>query len=149
MTEARHWNSTAPTGCPVRLPAGAVARREPRKPARERIGRFVRAGTKALAALTALALTAPAAAAGEPDAGRAKARMCQTCHGLDGIGRMPDVPNIGGESALYITRQLNAFRSGERRHEQMSIIAAGLGDDDIADLAAWYSSIEFSVRVPE
>ena len=59
------------------------------------------------------------------------------------------VPNIGGESALYITRQRNAFRSGERRHEQMSIIAAGLGDDDIADLAAWYSSIEFSVRVPE
>ncbi len=115
----------------------------------ERISRFVGAGATALAVLAAVALIAPAAAAGEAEAGRAKARMCQTCHGLDGIGRMPDVPNIGGESALYITRQLNAFRSGERRHEQMSIIAAGLGDDDIADLAAWYSSIEFSVRVPE
>ena len=64
-------------------------------------------------------------------------------------GRMPDVPNIAGESAMYLTKQLQDFRSGERRHEQMSIIAGALGDDDIADLAAYYASIEFTVKVPE
>lgn len=62
---------------------------------------------------------------------------------------MPDVPNIGGESAEYLTNQLQHFRSGERTHEQMSIIASGLSDEDIADLAAWYSSIRFEVILPQ
>jgi cytochrome c553 len=89
------------------------------------------------------------ASAADPAAGRDKARQCQTCHGLDGVGRMPDVPNIGGESEIYLTKQMRDFRSGERRHEQMSIIAGGLSDDDIADLAAYYASIEFTVKVPD
>lgn len=58
------------------------------------------------------------------------------------------MPNIGGESADYLVRQLEQFKSGERRHEQMSLIAAGLSEADIADLAAWCASIEFSVKVP-
>ena len=56
---------------------------------------------------------------------------------------------IGGESDMYLTKQLEAFRSGERRHEQMSIVAQGLSDEDIADLAAWYASIQFEVRMPD
>jgi len=108
-----------------------------------------RAGVACLLGL-ALAIGATDAALGaDPAAGREKARQCQTCHGMDGIGRMPDVPNIAGESELYLTKQLRDFRSGERRHEQMSIIAGGLRDDDIADLAAYYASIEFTVKVPE
>lgn len=98
-------------------------------------------------ALAALAAASPAAA-GDPAAGRRKAAMCQTCHGIDGVGKMPDVPNIGGESAGYLVRQLEQFKSGERRHEQMSLVAASLSEADIADLAAWYASIEFSVKVP-
>jgi cytochrome c553 len=62
---------------------------------------------------------------------------------------MPDVPNIGGESADYLTRQLEQFRSGDRKHEQMSIIASGLSDEDIGNVAAWYSSIQFEVTVPQ
>ena len=58
-------------------------------------------------------------------------------------------PNIGGESAIYLTKQLQDFRSGARQHEQMSIIASGLSDEDIADLVAYYASIEFTVKVPE
>ena len=98
----------------------------------------------------ALSICAPGlATAADPAAGREKARQCQTCHGLDGIGKMPDVPNIAGESEMYLTKQLRDFRSGERRHEQMSIIASALSDEDIADLAAYYASIEFSVKVPD
>lgn len=102
-----------------------------------------------LGVLGVLVLAASTAQAADPAAGRKKAQQCQACHGIDGVGKMPDVPNIGGESADYLTRQLENFRSGERKHEQMSIIAASLGDEDIADVAAWYSSIQFEVIVPQ
>ena len=101
-----------------------------------------------LLATALVLLGADPASAADPAAGRGKARQCQTCHGLDGVGKMPDVPNIAGESAMYLTKQLRDFRSGERRHEQMAIIASALSDDDIADLAAYYASIEFTVKVP-
>jgi cytochrome c553 len=105
-----------------------------------------------LAFLTvAVGLVAPAVAgaAGDAVAGRDKARQCAVCHGLDGVATRPDVPNIGGESGFYLTKQLEAFRSGERRQEEMSIIAGGLSDADIADLAAYFESIEFTVKVPD
>lgn len=109
----------------------------------------------AIAAVTFLAALsvaggAPApAAAGDAAAGREKAKACQTCHGIDGIARVPDAPHIAGESELYLESQLKAFRSGRREHQIMSVIAGQLDDTDIADLAAWYSSIEFTVTVPE
>lgn len=90
-----------------------------------------------------------AQAAGDLEIGRDKAKQCAVCHGIDGIGKRPDVPNIGGESDFYLAKQLKAFRSGERRHEQMSIIAEALSDQDIADVAAWYSAIAVSVTLPE
>jgi cytochrome c553 len=100
------------------------------------------------AALVASPLAGDPAVAADAAVGKSKAGMCRTCHGIDGVARQPDAPNIGGESAIYLERQLRAFRSGERKHEQMSIIAAGLSDEDIADLVAWYSSIKFAVQVP-
>lgn len=105
--------------------------------------------------IPAIALAAPglvahsAAQAGEAAAGKIKAQMCAVCHGLDGIGKNPLVPNLAGESPIYITKQLKAFRSGERKHEQMSIIAAGLSDADIANLAAWYSGLTITVEMPK
>jgi cytochrome c553 len=90
-----------------------------------------------------------AAAAGDASVGKEKAQQCAVCHGIDGVATVPDAPNIGGESSIYLMKQLEAFRSGERRHEQMSIIAQGLSDQDIADLVAWYASIRFEVRMPQ
>ena len=89
------------------------------------------------------------ALAADAAAGREKAQMCAVCHGLDGIARAPDAPNLAAENPIYLTRQLEAFRSGERQHEQMTIIAQGLSDEDIADLAAWYSSLKITVEIPE
>lgn len=89
-----------------------------------------------------------AVAAGDPDVGRQKARMCATCHGIDGAARLPHVPNIGGESPIYLEKQLRAFRSGARRDPNMDVVSQSLTDRDIADLVAWYSSIEFTVSVP-
>jgi cytochrome c553 len=76
---------------------------------------------------------------GDRAAGRQLAGQCRTCHGLDGFAQIPIAPNIGGESADYIARQLTAFRDGAREHEMMSIVAKNLTDQQIADLAAWFS----------
>ncbi len=92
---------------------------------------------------------AAAKAAGDAEVGREKAVQCAVCHGIDGLAKRPDVPHIGGESELYLKKQLEDFRSGARHHEQMSIIAKGLSEADIADLIAWYASLEVSVKIPE
>jgi cytochrome c553 len=93
--------------------------------------------------------TMAARAAGDAAVGRDKAQQCAVCHGIDGLARQPDVPHIAGDSPIYLKKQLEAYRAGERRHEQMSIIAKDLSDEDIADLVAWYARLEISVTMPE
>ena len=87
--------------------------------------------------------------AADAAAGRKKARACAACHGIDGVAKMPIAPHIAGESQVYLETQLKAFRSGKRENEIMSVVAAGLSNEDISDLAAWYSSIQFTVTLPE
>ena len=99
-------------------------------------------------ALIAL-LPTSAAFAGDIVAGREKAKRCAVCHGIDGLAKQPHVPHIAGESDLYLRKQLEAFRSGEREDPQMTFMAAELSDEDIADIIEWYSSIKVSVVVPE
>lgn len=93
-----------------------------------------------LLALGGLMLAGAALAEGDPAAGRKVAGMCRTCHGLDGFAQLPIAPHIGGEPAEYLSHQLEAFRSGAREHEMMTVVASGLNDTQIADVAAWYSS---------
>ena len=85
-------------------------------------------------------MLAGAASGQDVEAGRKVAGMCRTCHGLDGLAVMPVAPNIGGEPAAYLAAQLEAFRSGARVNEMMSVVAAGLSDQQIADVAAWYAA---------
>jgi cytochrome c553 len=96
-----------------------------------------------------LLCTSQAASAADAAAGKAKAKTCQTCHGIDGIAKQPTVPHLAGESEMYLTKQLKAFRDGERKDPQMSIMAKPLTDEDIANLAAWYSSIKITVTLPQ
>lgn len=105
---------------------------------------------RCLPAVLALACAGPALADGDVAQGRVVANQCGVCHGLDGMARVPDAPNIGGESAFYLERQLNLFRSGERTHQQMTIIAQGLSEQDVLDVAAYYAAIVIEVvSVPE
>ena len=96
-----------------------------------------------LLALGGVFLAGGALAEGAPEgdraAGRQLAGQCRTCHGLEGFAKIPIAPHIGGESAAYIIRQLTAFRDGTREHEMMSVVAKNLTDQQIADVAAWYS----------
>jgi cytochrome c553 len=83
-------------------------------------------------------------------AGKARAEAtCQTCHGMDGLGTIAGVPNLSGQREDYMIKQLKAFRSSQRQHPQMSIIAQMLSDEDIENVSKWYSSIKISVELPE
>lgn len=97
-----------------------------------------------LAAVLLLAASG-GAAAGDVKAGRAKAAMCQACHGLDGMSKVPDAPNIAGQNEAYLVTQLRAFKSGARKNEAMTLVASTLSDQEMEDLAAYFGAIEIKV----
>ena len=110
---------------------------------------MMRASAALVGAAALLCFAAPEAhAAGDAKAGRMKAQMCQACHGTDGLSQVPDAPNIAGQVEGYLVTQLQAFKSGARKNEAMTLVAAGLSNQDIDDLAAWYSSIEIKLGKP-
>ena len=88
------------------------------------------------------------AADGDVAAGRQKALQCQTCHGLDGMSKLPEAPHIAGQPEPYLIKSLNDFRQGIRKNEMMDVVAKELTDQDIADLAAYYSAIEVTAKPP-
>jgi cytochrome c553 len=96
----------------------------------------------------ALGLAMPGAALSQP-AAPPKARACAVCHGALGLSQAPDTPHLAGQPAIYLERQLRAYRSGERRHELMNIVARELSDHDIEELARWYESVEVSAKPRE
>jgi len=97
----------------------------------------------------ALLAGAGSSSAGDLAAGRSKAReVCQTCHGLDGVSRIPNAPNIAGDPELYIAAQLEAYKTGARQNEMMNVIAQELTEQEIANLSAYFAAIEVSVKVP-
>jgi cytochrome c553 len=87
--------------------------------------------------LTAFGLAG--AEAGDARAGRQKLTTCQGCHGLDGLSKNPESPNLAGQVESYLVRSLA---------ESMNIVAKDLSDEDIADVAAYYASIQVDVLPP-
>ena len=94
-----------------------------------------------------IALAAPALAqapAGNADAAKSKISMCTGCHGIPGYKtvypQVYQVPMITGQQPVYIVNALQAYKSGARSHPSMRGIAQSLSDQDMADLAAYYSS---------
>jgi cytochrome c553 len=88
----------------------------------------------------ALAWSAAADAgnAGNPADGKTKSLACQACH--ISVNPASEVPHLVGQRASYLTKQLNAFKKGDRKNDIMSAIANQLSDADIADLAAYWSA---------
>jgi len=89
--------------------------------------------------LISMAFT-PAQAGGDPEAGKTKSASCAACHGADGNSINPEWPKLGGQHAGYIVQQLRYFSDGERDNATMKGMAAGLSEEDRADLAAYYAS---------
>jgi cytochrome c553 len=100
-------------------------------------------GLLALSAATAFLLSTSAWAEGDPARGRARAQMCEGCHGIaDYRTAYPEVypvPRIGGQQAAYIVKTLQDYKTGARKHPTMRGIAATLTEKDMADLASYYA----------
>jgi cytochrome c553 len=96
---------------------------------------------KTLAIAAALALSAGNVMAADVAAGKAKAAVCAACHGADGISAIPNYPNLKGQKAAYIVKQLKDFKAGTRKDPVMGAQAAALSDADIENLAAYYESL--------
>ena len=95
-----------------------------------------------LAALT-IALSANVAiAGGDAAAGKAKSAVCAGCHGAAGISMIPMYPNLAGQKETYLAKQIKDFKSGVRKDPTMNPMVAALTDADIANLAAYYSSLK-------
>ncbi len=80
-----------------------------------------------------------AMAAGDPFAGKSKAEPCAACHNVDGNSVMPDWPKLAEQGEKYIVKQLKAFKSGSRKNDLMAPMAASLSDQDMEDIAAYFS----------
>lgn len=89
--------------------------------------------------------TLPALAAGDIAAGQQKSATCLACHGAQGKASVPLYPNLAGQHSDYLLHALQAYKKGERsggQAEVMKAFVAGLSDQDMADLSAYYGSLQ-------
>ena len=93
-----------------------------------------------VAATLSLLVTLPALAGGDAAAGQGKSAICAACHGADGNSMVPNWPKLAGQHAPYLERQLGLIKSGARPVPEMLGIVPALSDQDMADLAAYFST---------
>jgi len=86
--------------------------------------------------LAALVIISPFAQAGDITDGRRVMGRCQACHGKDGLGGQPFIPNIAGQKEFYLLQSLMAYKAGERKSQMMSVVVKSLSDEDIANSVA-------------
>jgi|TARA_B110000483_G_scaffold212322_1_gene260634 cytochrome c553 len=85
-------------------------------------------------------------AEGDAAAGQAKSALCGSCHGVDGNSLMAMNPKLAGQSARYMVKQLQEFKSGARESAIMASMVLSLSDQDMEDIAAWYSSQQPTIQ---
>jgi len=86
--------------------------------------------------------TSSAIAGGDAAAGKTKAASCAGCHGADGISKSPAFPNLKGQKAVYVVKQLKAFKAGTRKDGTMQAMSKPLSDADMSNIAAYYESLK-------
>ena len=99
---------------------------------------------KKLVMMMLLSISAFANAA-DIEAGKAKSAVCAACHGADGISAVPIYPNLKGQKEAYIISSLKAYKAGQRKGGMSAVMnpqAAALSEDDMANIAAYYSSLK-------
>ncbi|HEV7914639.1 MAG TPA: c-type cytochrome [Albitalea sp.] len=99
-----------------------------------------KANATALTVAFVLLGAAPAVHAADAEAGRQKAAVCAACHGEGGNSTNPAVPSIAQQPAQFVSTALFMFREGNRKDPQMSPMAANLSNEDMNDLAAFFSA---------
>ncbi|MCK6262606.1 cytochrome c [Vibrio sp. ZSDE26] len=99
----------------------------------------------AIGLILGMGLFSGQALAGDAVAGKAKAAICAACHGADGIAMIPGYPHLKGQNEQYLISSLNAYKNKERNGGNAAVMqpqASILSDEDIANLAAYYSSLK-------
>ncbi len=96
--------------------------------------------TALISLVALLAVSVSAQAAGDVEAGKAKAQACFACHGVNGVSTNPAWPKLAGQGADYIAKQLADFKSGKRTEPLMVAQVAGLSPQDMADLGAFFAA---------
>ena len=86
-----------------------------------------------------LTLSATTLASGDAEAGQAKSATCMACHGLAGNSTIPNYPKLAGQGEGYILKQLQEFKSGVRDNAIMAGVVSLLSEQDMIDIAAYYS----------
>ncbi|MBU8974645.1 MULTISPECIES: cytochrome c [unclassified Lysobacter] len=97
------------------------------------------------AAAAPAATTTPAPLKGDAARGKQLTYTCQGCHGVTGYkNAYPNyhVPKIGGQSELYLTNALTEYKKGTRKHPTMQAQSQSFSDQDIADIAAFLSTVK-------
>lgn len=95
--------------------------------------------------LLTLGITGLAHAAGDATAGQSKAAVCGACHGPDGNSPAPNFPKLAGQGERYLLKQIHDIKNGDRTVVEMTGILDNLSEQDIADIAAYFSSQKMSV----
>ncbi|AVO52986.1 cytochrome c [Ectopseudomonas mendocina] len=95
--------------------------------------------------LLTLGLTGVAQAAGDAEAGQGKVAVCGACHGADGNSPAPNFPKLAGQGERYLLKQLHDIKSGNRQVVEMTGMLDNLSEQDMADIAAYFSSQKMSV----
>ena len=91
---------------------------------------------------------APAFAAGDAPSGKQKSQTCAACHGPDGNSPTgPDFPRLAGQHYDYLLKALRDYKAGSRKNAIMGGQVGSLTSQDMADLAAFYSSQKGSLHV--
>lgn len=91
--------------------------------------------------VASLSLASAVSVAGDIEKGKAKSLTCAACHGMNGKSVVPIYPHLAGQQEQYLSKQLKAFRDGQRVDPIMGPMAGPLSDDDIADLSAYFASL--------
>ncbi|QID18139.1 cytochrome c [Nitrogeniibacter mangrovi] len=95
---------------------------------------------KWIVALAMVMSCAPALAGGDAAAGKEKSTVCAACHGADGVSPVPNFPKLAGQHPDYIVRALKDYKSGDRKNPIMAGQVTNLSEQDMEDLAAYFSS---------
>ena len=95
--------------------------------------------------VTGIAQAAGTALVGDAAAGQAKTAVCGACHGPDGNSMAPNFPKLAGQGDRYLLKQLHEIKDGKRQVLEMTGLLTNLNDQDLADIAAYYSSQKNSV----
>ena len=95
--------------------------------------------------VTGIAQAAGTALVGDAAAGQAKTAVCGACHGPDGNSMAPNFPKLAGQGDRYLLKQLHEIKDGKRQVLEMTGLLTNLNDQDLADIAAFYSSQKSSV----